>query len=117
MRKLRLSSIFLLVLALVSVAAAQKSDAAPQMPPNLPMFTPGDLAAKVPAPKPDDVKSLDAIVARLTRPFPGRPGPAIGTAFVRSSCRRRDSRKSVRIPTPRHSSFRGMKKSSFATRA
>jgi hypothetical protein len=46
------------------MVAAQKSEPAPppQMPPNLPMFSAADLAAKVPAPKPDDVKSIDAIV-------------------------------------------------------
>ena len=46
------------------MVAAQKSEPAPppQMPPNLPMFSAADLAAKVPAPKPEDVKSIDAVV-------------------------------------------------------
>jgi hypothetical protein len=46
------------------MAAAQKPETnpAPQMPPSLPMFSAADLAAKVPAPKPEDVKSVDAIV-------------------------------------------------------
>jgi hypothetical protein len=45
-------------------AMAQKSEAAPpaQLPPSLPIFSAADLAAKVPAPKPEDVKSLDAIM-------------------------------------------------------
>jgi hypothetical protein len=81
MLKLRLSSILLVVLALVSVAAAQKSDPAPQMPPNLPMFTPADLAAKVPAPKPDDVKSLDAIVAAAYASISGPAGPRDWSRF------------------------------------
>ena len=75
MLKPRLSSILLVVLTLVSVAAAQKSDAAPQMPPNLPMFTPADLAAKVPAPKPDDIKSLDAIMRAAYASISGPAGP------------------------------------------
>ena len=46
------------------MAAAQKPETnpAPQMPPSLPIFSAADLAAKVPAPKPEDVKSVDAIV-------------------------------------------------------
>src|ERR1700722_14142961 len=47
-----------------ALATAQKTESAQpqQMPPSLPMFSAADLAAKVPAPKPEDVKSLDAIM-------------------------------------------------------
>jgi hypothetical protein len=50
-------------LVLTAIRAAQQSGPqAPQMPPNLPAFSPAELAAKVPAPRPEDVKSLDAIM-------------------------------------------------------
>jgi len=65
MRKgLRCLVSLLALLGLALTAAAQKAEA-PQPappPPSLPMFSPADLAAKVPAPKPDDVKSIDAII-------------------------------------------------------
>jgi len=53
-----------LLLLLAAACFAQKSEPAQpsQMPPMTPVTTPADLAAKVPAPKPDDVKSLDAIM-------------------------------------------------------
>ena len=63
MKPFFLSFLFLAFLCLP--APAQKSESAaatPQTPADLPMFSPVDLAAKVPAPKPDDVKSLDAIM-------------------------------------------------------
>jgi hypothetical protein len=46
------------------LATAQKTESAqsPQMPPSLPIFSAADLAAKVPAPKLEDVKSVDAIM-------------------------------------------------------
>jgi hypothetical protein len=49
---------------IIGVATAQKPEAAPpvQLPPSLPIFSASDLAAKVPAPKPEDVKSIDAII-------------------------------------------------------
>ena len=43
------------------MAVGQKSDSA-QAGPTPPTFTPAELAAKVPSPKTDDVKSVDAIV-------------------------------------------------------
>jgi hypothetical protein len=77
MRKLSQGWIAPILLAYATLAVAQKPDAqqSPQMPPNLPMFTPGDLAAKVPAPKPDDVRSLDAIVAAAYSSISGPAGP------------------------------------------
>jgi hypothetical protein len=44
-------------------AVAQKTPVQPaQVPPSLPIFSAADLAAKVPAPRPDDVKSVEAII-------------------------------------------------------
>jgi len=52
------------VLGLISTAVAQKTDSSQsaEMLPSAPIFTAADLAAKVPPPKPDDVKSLDSIL-------------------------------------------------------
>ncbi|MGA2346013.1 MAG: hypothetical protein ABSF93_08415 [Candidatus Sulfotelmatobacter sp.] len=49
---------------IIGIATAQKTEAAPpaQLPASLPIFSATDLAAKVPAPKPEDVKSIDAIM-------------------------------------------------------
>jgi hypothetical protein len=48
---------------LVPAAAAQKSaQPPPEAQPQAPVMTAADLAAKVPAPKPEDVRSLDAIM-------------------------------------------------------
>ncbi|HXY77344.1 MAG TPA: hypothetical protein VEH47_00905 [Candidatus Acidoferrales bacterium] len=59
----KLGGLLIVAVVLVAAAAAQKSEpVAPQMPPTTPIFSAADLAAKVPAPKPDDVKSLDAIM-------------------------------------------------------
>lgn len=45
-------------------AAQQQTDSskAPVLPPTTPMFSPAELSAKVPAPKPADVSSSDAII-------------------------------------------------------
>ena len=60
----------------VSSAMAQKSEPAKpmEMPPSTPMMTPSDLAAKVPAPKPDDVKSVDAIIHAAYEAISGPAG-------------------------------------------
>jgi hypothetical protein len=61
--------------ALISVAAVgQKTDAAPQ-PPAAPPMSAADLAAKVPAPKPEDVKSVDAILRAAYESISGPAGP------------------------------------------
>jgi hypothetical protein len=62
---------------LSSFAAAQKTDSTqpPQMPPSLPMFSAADLAAKVPASKPEDVKSVEAIVHAAYDVISGPAGP------------------------------------------
>jgi hypothetical protein len=75
MRQLRRFSIFLVVLTFMAPAVAQKPGAPPQMPPHLPMFSPADLSAKVPAPKPEDVKSIDAIMAAAYAAISGPAGP------------------------------------------
>jgi hypothetical protein len=67
----------LIVFASVAIAVAQKPEAVPtpQMPPDVPMYTPADLAAKVPAPRPEDVKSLDAIMRAAYASISGPAGP------------------------------------------
>lgn len=64
-----------LVLSIVlgAVAAAQKTE--PAQPSQAPMLSAADLAAKVPAPKPDDVKSIDAIVRAAYEAISGPAGP------------------------------------------
>jgi hypothetical protein len=63
-------------LALGVAAVAQKSEPAPSAPPSLsvPILSAADLATKVPAPKPDDVKSLDAIIAAAYSVISGPAG-------------------------------------------
>jgi hypothetical protein len=60
----RLFSSLLFYIALGTIAWAQKADKqeSVQLPPHAPMFTAAELAAKVPVAKPDDVKSVDAIL-------------------------------------------------------
>jgi len=60
-----------------ALATAQKTESAPppQMPPSLPVFSAADLAAKVPAPKPEDVKSVDAIMHSAYDVISGPAGP------------------------------------------
>jgi hypothetical protein len=62
---------------LSAFATAQKTESAqsPQMPPALPIFSAADLAAKVPAPKPEDVKSADAIMHAAYDVISGPAGP------------------------------------------
>ncbi|HEY6765130.1 MAG TPA: hypothetical protein VI386_10180 [Candidatus Sulfotelmatobacter sp.] len=65
------------VIALLTASlAAQKSEATPPvpLPPQTPMLSAADLAAKVPAPKPEDVKSLDAILAAIYDVISGPAG-------------------------------------------
>ena len=69
------SWVLLCGLAVGTVSFAQKSDAPAQMPPDLPIFTPADLAAKVPAPKPGDVNSLSAIMKAAYAAISGPAGP------------------------------------------
>lgn len=74
MKPLLHTALFLAVFSLPTFP--QKTEATPpQMPPGLPMFSPADLAAKVPAPKADDVKSLDAIMHAAYASISGPAGP------------------------------------------
>ncbi|MGA7168713.1 MAG: hypothetical protein WBX08_06160 [Candidatus Sulfotelmatobacter sp.] len=49
------------------MAVAQKTDQpqAIQIPPQVPMFTAAELAAKIPAARPEDVKSMDTILSAI----------------------------------------------------
>ena len=60
----RLVGVLVLLVTSLSLAAAQKAETAPpsQMPPSLPIISAAELESKVPTPKPDDVKSIDAIM-------------------------------------------------------
>lgn len=77
--------------ALAVSAGAQKSEpaqppqtAAPSTAPG-PIYSATDLAAMVPAPKPDDVKSLDAIMHSIYNVISGPPGDRDWNRF-RSLC-------------------------------
>lgn len=61
--------------AVSPVAIAQKSDSSQiQMPPDVPAFSAADLAAKVPAPKPDDVKTMGSILHAIYEVISGPAG-------------------------------------------
>jgi hypothetical protein len=59
-----------------TMAMAQKTDErqSVQMPPQVPMFSAAELAAKVPAAKPEDVKSMSAILAGIYDVISGPAG-------------------------------------------
>jgi hypothetical protein len=61
---------------LATMAAAQKTSTsqAVETSPQAPMFSAADLAAKVPVPKPDDVKSMDAILRAIYDVISGPAG-------------------------------------------
>jgi hypothetical protein len=62
-RMKRAFAVFLLGGFLSASVLAQKSQQAqPPLPPQLPIFSQAELAAKVPPAKPDDVRSIDAIM-------------------------------------------------------
>jgi len=68
--------VFFFLCALAAESAAQKS-ASPQaveIPAQAPMFTAAELAAKVPAAKADDVKSMDAILVAIYDVISGPAG-------------------------------------------
>lgn len=60
---------------LAPVLAQQAAPQAPQLPPTTPVFSPADLAAKVPAPRPGDVNSIDAIMRAAYEVISGPVGP------------------------------------------
>jgi len=77
-----LSLLFCLALGVTALAVAQKAEQGQsvQMPPQVPMFTAAELAGKVPAAKPEDVKSMDAILAAI---YDVISGPAGGRDWSR----------------------------------
>lgn len=54
-------AVWVVLVAMGAVAVGQKVETVSQKP-SAPVFTPAELASKVPAPKTDDVKSIDAIM-------------------------------------------------------
>lgn len=72
----RLFSSLLFWFALGAMMAAQKAEPQEktQLPPQTPIFTPAALAAKVPAAKPEDVKSMDAILTAIYNVISGPAG-------------------------------------------
>jgi len=62
--------VLLLSCCVPAIAGAQK----PADPPQIPLFTPADLAAKVPAAKPEDVKSRDSILGAIYDVISGPAG-------------------------------------------
>jgi len=62
------------VLGVMAVAQKTEQHQSVQMPPQVPMFTAAELAAKVPAAKPEDVKSMDAILAAIYDVISGPAG-------------------------------------------
>jgi hypothetical protein len=72
----RLTFLFLFCLAVVPISSAQKAAPSParEMPPQAPVFTAAELAAKVPAAKPEDVKSMDAILDAIYDVISGPAG-------------------------------------------
>jgi hypothetical protein len=77
MKRLPMLVFALAVVVTAAIAAgAQKSEPAKpiEMPPSAPIMTPSDLAAKVPAPRPEDVKSLDAIINAAYESISGPAG-------------------------------------------
>jgi len=72
----RLIFLFLFCFGIASISAAQKSTPSPaiEMPAQAPIFTAAELAAKVPAAKPEDVKSMDAILSAIYDVISGPAG-------------------------------------------
>lgn len=93
-----------IILALTLTAVAQKSDSTPPSPaaqaqPHVPLMTPAELAAKVPPAKPDDVRSVDAIMHAIYDVISGPVGTrdwnrlrslCLPTALFATSGKRKD---------------------------
>jgi hypothetical protein len=74
-----LASSFLLAFCLAPISVANGQSATPpqakmEMPPQTPIVSPAELAAKVPAPKAEDVKSMDAILRAIYDVISGPAG-------------------------------------------
>jgi hypothetical protein len=72
----RLIFLFLFCFAVASTSVAQKTASSPaiEMPPQTPIFSAAKLAAKVPAARPEDVKSMDAILRAIYDVISGPAG-------------------------------------------
>jgi len=84
----RILSLLLFCCALGTTAMAQKEAPAQTTevpPPQVPVFSAADLAAKVPAPKPEDVKSMDGILRAIYDVISGPAGDRDWSRF-RSLC-------------------------------
>jgi len=75
------------VLGVTALAVGQKTDQSQtvQMPPQVPLFTAAELAAKVPAAKPEEVKSKHAILSAIYDVISGPAGGRDWSRF-RSLC-------------------------------
>jgi hypothetical protein len=73
----RLTPLLLLAAVISKAAFAQNAQPAQPAPPQLsiPLLSASDLAAKVPSAKPDDVKSIDAIMHAIYEVISGPAGP------------------------------------------
>lgn len=74
MRSLFFSLLFLVAMGATVRAQKAGQQEAVQLPPQIPMSTAAELAAKVPAAKPEDVKSLDAILVAIYDVISGPAG-------------------------------------------
>ncbi len=74
MRRLFSSLLFLVALGATVVAQKAAQPENVQQPAQAPMFTAAELASKVPAPRPDDVKSSDAIIKAAYESISGPAG-------------------------------------------
>ncbi len=74
MRRLFSSLLFWVALGTMAVAQQAEQHTGVQLPPQIPVFTAAELAAKVPAAKPEDVKSMDAILSAIYDVISGPAG-------------------------------------------
>lgn len=76
LQKLALASILLITTGSLADAQQRPDTSKPlALPPTTPMFSPAELSAKVPAPKPADVNSPDAIIHAAYDVISGPAGP------------------------------------------
>ncbi len=80
MKHLFLVSVLGCVLGTMAMAQKTEERQSVQLPPQVPMFSAAELAAKVPAAKPEDVKSMDAILSAI---YDVISGPAGGRDWKR----------------------------------
>ncbi len=73
--KTSLALVVPIVLVVIAVGQTAEKGQRPEMPSTLPIISPADLATKVPSPKTDDVKSIDAIMHAAYDSISGPAGP------------------------------------------